>query len=235
MQNTVRGTNIITATMGPTGYLRVQLNPKEGIDIETFQSWRVDAFTDIPGATSQLILTATDAFDELKPYRYEIDWEISDVTLVNLPRLAEEYRNRFSSMVSSIDLSLYERLNFSSHTHIEGPPPKDTVVVENSLTPENDPIVLQDYNKWYEQEHIHKLMSVPGYRMGGRFKLLDSVGDQAEYAGPFLAVHHYDKENGLGEVDWAKSVKSDWTMKIDKRLTKRPHRRVFRVDGAETL
>lgn len=219
-------------TMGKTGYLRVQLNPKEGANIEAFQKWRIDAFADIPGATSKLILTATDAPEGDKPYRYENAYEISDVDIVHLQDLAAAWKEKTAS-VASIDLLLYERLNFSSRKDIVGLPPKDTVVVANSLTPENDPTVLQDYHNWYEQEHIHKLMAIPGYRSGGRFKLLDRVGDHAEYTGPFLAVHHYDKENGLGGADWKKSVKSDWTMRIDTRMAKRPHRRVFRIDEVD--
>lgn len=219
--------------MAKPGLLRVQLNPKNAIDTESFHIWRINAFDEIPGVISKLILTATDTPEEQKPYRYENTYEIEDVDTVNFQALATVWKEKSASMASSIDILLYERLNFSSHEHIAGLPPMDTVVVANSLTPENDPDVLQDYHKWYEQEHIEKLMAIPGYRSGGRFKLLDHVGDHAEYTGPFLAVHHYDRDNGLGGADWAKSVKSDWTVRIDKRMARRPHRRVFRIDGAD--
>ncbi|RAO69334.1 uncharacterized protein BHQ10_005346 [Talaromyces amestolkiae] len=221
--------------MGKVGYLRVQLDAREGADIEAFQKWRVDAFANIPGATSKLILTATDAPEEGKPYRSENAYDLSDVDAVNLQHLAAAWKKTSAPMVSSMDLLLYERLNFSSHQNIVALPPKDTVVVANSLTPENDPAVIQDYHDWYEQEHIHKLMAIPGYRLGGRYKLIGCVGSNLEYTGPFLAVHQYDKENGLGGTEWTKSIKSDWTMKIDQRMVKRPHRRVFQVDDAYVL
>jgi hypothetical protein len=221
--------------MGKIGYLRVQLNPKDDTDIETFTKWRVDAFPDIPGATAKLILTATDPPEETKPYRYENAYEVTDIDAVNIRHLAAAWKEMSATFISSMDLILYERLNFSSKENIVAAPPQDTIVVANSLTPENDPTVIQDYHNWYEREHIHTLMAIPGYRLGSRYKLVDHVGDHMEYTGPFLAVHQYDKDNGLGGAEWMKSIKSDWTMRIDKRMLKRPHRRVFQVESPSIL
>ncbi|KAI1608172.1 hypothetical protein EDD37DRAFT_674883 [Exophiala viscosa] len=209
--------------MSQVGYLRVQLSPTGSV--EDFDAWRLKTFQQIPGTTQQKFLTATDDPDPAKPYRSEVVYDIEDITKLDLDKLLQEW----SSPVATITLVLYKRMDFAAHDGKEIPP-EDGVIVANSLTPENDPDVLEDYHAWYRDEHIHKLMQIPGWRTGSRYQLLDRRGECAEYVGPFMAVHQYDRENGLGGPEFLKSVLSDWTKKIDKRMAKRPHRRVFKID-----
>jgi hypothetical protein len=207
------------------GLFRVQFRPTDSLG--DFERWRGNALQGVPSYTSKIILTTTDELEDGKPYRFENFYHLADIDSMDL----EKVLRAWSTPHAHITLLLYKRLNFYAHDGKEIPP-SGSMIVANALTPENDAAVLQDYHNWFEQEHIHKLMAVPGWRTGSRYELVSQVGEQAEYAGPFLAVHQYDAENGLGGAEWKNSIVSEWTLKIDKRMAKRPHRRVFRVDRA---
>ncbi|RVX68252.1 hypothetical protein B0A52_07255 [Exophiala mesophila] len=209
--------------MGQPGCLRIELSPRGSLD--DFDRWRLESFKQTPWATQQMFFTAVDDPDPTKPYRSEVLYDITNVDAVDLGKLLQEW----SSPMATMTLLLYKRLDFAAHRGKEMPP-DDGIVVVNSLTPENDTEVLEDYHAWYRTEHLQKLMQIPGWRTGSRYQLLDQRGECAEYAGPFMAMHQYDRDNGLGGSEWTKSVVSEWTKKIDMRMAKRPHRRVFKID-----
>ncbi|KIX03852.1 uncharacterized protein Z518_07405 [Rhinocladiella mackenziei CBS 650.93] len=179
----------------------------------------------MPGFEVPKVLTAIDTPDETRPYRYETVYDVLNVDMVNLDALLQAW----SSPKAKITLLLYRRLDFAAHEGKEVPA-AGGIIVANSLTPQDTPEILEDYHAWYRQEHIHKLMKIPGWRTGSRYQLLDQRGEMAEYAGPFMAVHQYDEDNALGGTEWTQSIVSEWTKKIDQRMAKRPHRRVFKID-----
>lgn len=53
-----------------------------------------------------------------------------------------------------------------------------------------------EYNKWYDEEHLPDLLTIPGVRSAQRFRAQDNAGPAPEHR--YLAV--YDLEREPGEV-----------------------------------
>ncbi|KAK5218544.1 hypothetical protein LTR99_008386 [Exophiala xenobiotica] len=214
--------------MAQPGYLRVQFTP--AVPGPEFEEWRQSALEAPPTSTLQQIFSATDEPEEAKPYRYENVYNVSDTEQIDLGALLQKW----DSPRAKLTLLLYKRLNFDSHPGTETPV-AGNVVVANSLTPSPEADDLTDYHDWYEQEHVHILKEVQGWRTGSRYELIAAAGEQAEYAGPFMAVHHYDETNGLGGGKWKKSVMTDWLKRVDQKMLRPPHRRTFKVVSVTKL
>lgn len=208
--------------MAKSGLLSIQIDsPDKWEEVRNSSLFAVDA---IPSASSKLVLMATDDSKPENHYRYEILFQLEDVSKVDISQLNEA----LDALPAPVDLSLYERLNFDKR---DGPlsPQRSDVVIKVGLTPKSDPEVFQEYHNWYSTEHIHRLKTVEGWKTGSRYQLLQQVGGKQEYAAPLLSIHQYEAVNGLGGVEWAKSVKTEWTMRIDSNKERLPHRRQFQV------
>jgi hypothetical protein len=209
-----------------SGIVLLHLEPRpEATDFET---WRVHAFDDIPGITNTSILSATDTGESDKPYRYQNAYLVEDVSLID-EALVSELSSAASNHISRSDWHIYETISVDKRDGISKPAP-GTVVVCVGMSPIDDPEVTADYHKWYVDEHLPMLAVVPGWRMGIRGRLVSSLGNQAEICRPFLAIHHYDEENGLGGPVWRASVETPWTTKVVKTVNAPHHRRVWKFD-----
>lgn len=212
--------------MAKPGLLLVSIDPSSGWD-DAYNSSSL-ALNAIPSAVSKLVLQAKDDPDPEKPYRYQIMFPLQNVSAISIPETVQ----KLSGLSADVTLSLYERLNF----HALDPdtrPESTNLIVQVGLTPKDDREVYEDYHKWYATEHIQRLMAVPGWRTGSRYLLLERGGSQKEYTAPLLSVHRYDKENGLGGAEWAKSIHTEWTKRVDSNKARPPHRRVFEVQKVE--
>jgi hypothetical protein len=70
--------------------------------------------------------------------------------------------------------------------------------VQVGHTPREDPAVIQDFDAWFNVEHLPMLSLVPGWRVGRRARLVGRLsGENEEYVAPYLAMHRYLAENGL--------------------------------------
>jgi hypothetical protein len=88
----------------------------------------------------------------------------------------------------------------------------------------------QDYADWFESEHAELLSKVPGWRASKRYQLAKAFGREG-FVAPFIAVHFYDQENGLGGTEWKASVNTDWTKKVRENCSVPHFRRVWTVEG----
>lgn len=212
--------------MAKPGLLLVSIDPSSRWDDVCKSS--LLALNAIPSAVSKLVLQANDDPDPEKPYRYQIMFPLQNVSAISIAETVQ----KLNGLSADITLSLYERLNF--HALDPGTCPESTnLIVQVGLTPKHDPEVYEDYHKWYATEHIQRLMAVPGWKTGSRYLLLEQGGSRKEYAAPLLSVHRYDKENGLGGAEWAKSIHTEWTKRVDSNKVRPPHRRMFEVQKVE--
>lgn len=215
------------------GLLRVLLEKPASIDHEAFESWRKQAFSTLPGLTGVDFLTATDEEKEGNTYRYENAYHVEDASLIT----TELIESRISIEKNCIalekaDFQMYERIAFNSRDDIEPRErPAGTVVVTVGMSPIETEEIIQDFYDWYREEHMPILRDVPGWRTGSRYKRLVTFGSNAEFAAPYVAIHQYNPENGLGGEQWSKSIKSKWTQKVMSRLAVPNHRRVWKVDA----
>lgn len=209
--------------MAKAGLLSIQIEPRDKWEeVRDSSLFAVDA---IPSASSKLVLMATDVSKPEKYYQYELQFQLEDISKVDLFKL----NAALNELPAVVELALYERLNFDKR---DGPLNSQTgdIVIKVGLTPKNDPDVFQDYHNWYTTEHIHRLKAVEGWKTGSRYQLLQQVGSKQEYAAPLLSIHQYKAVNGLGGEEWAKSVRTEWTLRIDSNKERLPHRRVLQVE-----
>jgi hypothetical protein len=73
-----------------------------------------------------------------------------------------------------------------------------------------DELVEQDFNSWYDEEHIPNLSSVPGVLSARRFK---STGGTHDY----VALYHLESEGVTYSEAWSEAINTPWSSKI------RPH------------
>lgn len=79
----------------------------------------------------------------------------------------------------------------------------------------------QDFNDWYNQEHLPGLASVPGCFRARRFLAVDS---QPKY----MAVYEIEHPDVITSAAWAKARDTAWTEKIRPHMQRR-ERRVYQL------
>jgi hypothetical protein len=82
----------------------------------------------------------------------------------------------------------------------------------------------QDFNRWYDEEHIPALSAVPGTLLARRYLASDTSGQR------YLALYHLESPDVVATEAWAKAVDTPWTARIrpfmrDRlRIVCRPYR-----------
>jgi hypothetical protein len=81
-----------------------------------------------------------------------------------------------------------------------------------------------DFNRWYDEEHIPALSTVPGTLLARRFHATDTSRQR------HLALYHLESPDVVKTQAWAKAVETPWTKRIrpfmqDRlRIVCRPYR-----------
>lgn len=214
---------IIMSSITP-GFVWVFLEPQRGAP--DFHTWRLNAFKDLPKSTLTDVLTATDTEDKSRPYRHVNIYKVEDLRCVD-EKLVQHETVAAKEYIARSEWLLYGGISFDERDGLGARLP-GTVVVSVGMAPTDKPEVVADYHQWYIDEHMPLLALVPGWRTGSRYSLAKHLGDQAEYAAPFLAVHQYDEDNGLGGPEWKASVYTQWTERVMSNLSAPNHRRTWK-------
>jgi hypothetical protein len=191
-----------------------------------FDAWRAKALDSILGIKNRQLLSAADDIDDSKLYRYMNIYQIEDLEQINesfVQNLIEVCKEH----TKEIDICIYRKLSFDEQHSLDG---ENSLVVSVGMTPVNKPDIITEFHNWYTDEHIGYLKLVPGWRSASRYSLLSQFGSKKEYAAPFVAVHQYDEDNGLGGEIWKLSVTSPWSIKIQSQLSAPIHRRVWKLE-----
>jgi len=57
----------------------------------------------------------------------------------------------------------------------------------------------EEYNDWYNNQHLADVVAVPGFRSAQRFKLKDAMGN--EHRNNYLAIYEIDSDNPKAVLD----------------------------------
>lgn len=71
--------------------------------------------------------------------------------------------------------------------------------------------VEDDFNQWYNEDHLPKLAGVPGVACARRYRSLSGTGTQ------YLALYEMENDQVPNTEAWDKAANTEWTLKI------RPH------------
>ncbi|KPI40235.1 uncharacterized protein AB675_7780 [Cyphellophora attinorum] len=116
-----------------------------------------------------------------------------------------------------IDRRVYR--DVSSRGRSDDPAP---VIMTVSLLVRDD--LVPEVHRWYEKEHIHDLSRIPGWRRSRRFELLEADDLRPGYT-ELLAVHDFDKINGLDGPEHMAGRAKPWRNQIMAQVERRVSRR----------
>lgn len=74
-----------------------------------------------------------------------------------------------------------------------------------------DPAVEDDFNNWYNAEHLPDLGAVAGVQSARRYQQL-SAPEGGDWK--YLAIYEFEAENVYGSDAWKKAAYTPWTQKI---------------------
>ena len=77
-----------------------------------------------------------------------------------------------------------------------------------------EPGAEDEFNEWYDVEHIPRLMKVPGVLAARRFRAVR--GDQK-----YVAVYHLQAPAVVESKAWSAAVETPWTLKMRPRTSDR--------------
>ncbi|RMJ08512.1 hypothetical protein CDV36_011888 [Fusarium kuroshium] len=84
---------------------------------------------------------------------------------------------------------------------------------------------VDEFNRWYEEEHTTDVSKVPRWRKTRRFVAVEANNLRQDGHSEFIAIHDFDAENGLEGPVFEYSQTRPWREKILGLVKSRDHRR----------
>lgn len=84
------------------------------------------------------------------------------------------------------------------------------------LTVEMDPSNVDDFHKWYHEEHLDLLAKIPGYRKSSRYVLGQATPLTMGEPGKYFAIHEFEALEGLGGPEAKACNETEWTVRMLK-------------------
>ncbi|KAI0068168.1 hypothetical protein BV25DRAFT_1818545 [Artomyces pyxidatus] len=109
------------------------------------------------------------------------------------------------------------------------------VIVSNGVNPGAD----EEFNRWYDEEHIPLLSKAPGWVRSRRFVLketqvLGREADKYQQVPPkYMCVHEWASQERNGSEEYKHAMTTPWRMKVTELVTGR-ERREFKLYGQWT-
>ena len=213
--------------MAPTAFLLVFSEPGTGVPEEEFNDWYENEHIPLRVNTPTFLnWTRWKAIDGEKPtYGASYDLESYEATkTAPYTTLAETRSDREKDILKKVELldrRHYELLETpSSHPpsalYDETNPASYAVFVSLTVKPELE----DDFNKWYDEEHIPMLVKAPGWVRSRRFVLKDAgqrgVEGQKEQKTPpkYLAVHEWASPAAFETAEFREATSTPWRARM---------------------
>ena len=205
--------------MNGPGYLAVAIQPGPETDDTAFHEWYNTEHG--PLRLRLPFITTGDRYkatDGARP-EWSAVYDVTDLKWVDrriYSRLREERSKREKAVMGtfeSLDRKIYSLV--SSSGDFKGPAP--VTVAVSTISKDSD---LDEFNKWYTEEHIAMLQKVPGWLRTRRFKMLVGglKGMPPQGQTEYLAVHDYEAKNGLGGPEHKAAQDTPWRSKVMPKL-----------------
>lgn len=206
---------------GP-GYLAVTTQPTDALSEEAFHTWYNEEHGPmrlrLPFIQNGFRYKAIDGQRPTWLAWYDVE-DLSHLQKRIYTRLREERSQREKGVISkleSLDRKIYSVV--SSRGSVKTPAPVHVAVT--MMVNESD---LDEFDKWYEDEHIGMLSKIPGWLRSRRFKMVVGGIKGMPPTGQVecLAVHEFEEKNGLGGPEHKAAQDTPWRTKVlDKVVSK---------------
>lgn len=152
-------------------------------------------------------------------------YDVSDLAQLDkriYTRLREERSQREKKVMStfeSLDRKIYSLC--SKRGESSGPAP-----VQLAVSMRVNEADLEDFDSWYEQEHIHMLSRIPGWIRSRRFRMVVGgiQGMPPKGQVECLLVHDFKADNGLDGPEHKAATDSPWSSKIMQKIVSKDRR-----------
>ncbi|KAI0131932.1 hypothetical protein BJ170DRAFT_224560 [Xylariales sp. AK1849] len=151
-------------------------------------------------------------------YRHMNIYHTSDVASIGVETVQEELSiAKAENRISRWTCHLYKEATSLRRVASHSTPP---IVVSSGFTIRDDPDAVKNFEKWYNEEHMPGMSTVPGWLAATRYEHLNSIGDKDKApAAHYIALHEWESSNGMGGEVWKKVVFTPWTDRILKTQT----------------
>lgn len=217
------------------GLLYVTMQPKASLSASAFHDWYNNEHGPLrlrlPFVPNGFRYRAADAATPEWLAFYDIS-DMSELTKETYLALRGDgiRTQREKDVMAQIDVGrkLYDFLSerkIDGYTPVDAlPDPEAAGIVALSVTMTVKPEQEEDFNRWYEEEHISMLAKVPGWRRSARYvtAAIDSKAPRE-----FLALHEFAAVNGLGGAEHKAACETAWRERIMANAVTGKTRRVY--------
>lgn len=210
-------------------YLFVLFN-SGGNQLANFAELRRQLFPDLDlDITHRLYLNSTEELGIDSNHRYANIYRLPRLANPSIPQIRAYLQSIATSKLhTTIHWRIYSSLAETSKLQLSAP-----TIVTVEMTIPTDSASHAELDKWYTQEHIPALATVPGWQAAARMKLVhaSTEGGGSEYAAPapYLTLHEWAEPNELGGEIWKKAILTPRTKRVEEMQTAPMERRVWRA------
>ncbi|PCH34005.1 hypothetical protein WOLCODRAFT_135445 [Wolfiporia cocos MD-104 SS10] len=220
--------------MAPTAFLLVFSEPGPNVPEAEYHDWYDNEHIPLRVNTPTFLnWTRWKAVDGAKP-TFSASYDLvsyEDTKKAPYTTLAETRSDREKGILSKIETldrrhyELYEGLSTPpSALYDETQPASYVVFVGLDVKPEYE----EEFNKWYDEEHIPMLAKAPGWVRSRRFILKDAghLGGNAEQGPPpkYLAVHEWASMDVFESKEYKEALSTPWMERIFQGVVRRERR-----------
>lgn len=178
--------------------------------------------------THRLYLNSAEELSIDSKHRYANIYRFTHLANPSIPQIRAYLQSIATSKLHTIiHWRIYSSLAETSKLQLSLP-----TIVTVEMTIPTDSACPDELDKWYSQEHIPALATVPGWQAAARMKLVHaSTEGGTEYAtpAPYLALHEWAEPNELGGEIWKKAILTPGTKRVEEMQTAPMERRVWRA------
>ncbi|CCM04455.1 uncharacterized protein FIBRA_06635 [Fibroporia radiculosa] len=222
--------------MAPPAFLLVFSDPGSGVDEAEYNDWYENEHIPLRVNTPTFLnWTRWKAADGEKP-TYGASYDLESYEATKKPpytTLAETRSDREKEILKKLQVldrrhyELYEGPSYPPSTlYDEHTPAPYVVFVSLGVKPEDE----DEFNKWYDEEHIPLLAKAPGWIRSRRLVLKDwgqmgLEGQKGQKEPPkFLTVHEWQSLDGLQSEEYKAAMNTAWREKVMAGVVSRERR-----------
>lgn len=231
-----------------SGLLVVFMDPGASVTLSEFHEWydtehvplRIERFPTFRSAVRYSVTshTSTSSGGEKVPetgwgafYTVSSNSTFSDTSYTSLRSQRSEREAELFTRLAVVDRRIY-RLEYDSDNDtsiaverkrlglgVQTAQDTPRYLVANSV--DFQPGMQDEYNAWFEQEHVPLLAKIPGWRRSRRFTLLDNgitgtaaQGGEADSVPRTLGLHEYDNDAPESTPEFKAALDTPWRAKL---------------------
>ncbi|KAG7444006.1 uncharacterized protein BT62DRAFT_934592 [Guyanagaster necrorhizus] len=204
----------------PQGLVLVLAENGPVIADDRFNDWynneHAPARLTVPGYMTAIRYQATDS---KKPTHLTL-YELSSPDVADGPEFqalkhkASDNEKDILLRVPFLSRRIYQTIGVFTHPASTSPfPGRYVLIAELEVKPELE----EEFNKWFNEEHVGLLEKVPGRLRSRSYSLVRSMGRGEAVGKPvfkYLAIHEFDNGDYLKTPEWAAALDTPWRTKV---------------------